>query len=182
VENIMIENIFMKDIAGEAILFDMYYAAMDPVPLSGEKREPPKVEFVPVSDATPQFRNIFITNVVCNGAEKAIFVRGLPEMNVKNVLLKDMVLQAKEGLDMTEGTNITLQNILLVTKETNPVLNIHNSKDITLNEIRYNDHSELLLNVSGGKSSGISLHGTDVGKARKAVEFSYGATEASLKK
>jgi len=28
----------MKDIIGEAILFDMYYAAVDPIPLTGEKR------------------------------------------------------------------------------------------------------------------------------------------------
>ncbi len=37
VENIYINNINMKDIAAEAILFDMYYAAKDPVPLAGEK-------------------------------------------------------------------------------------------------------------------------------------------------
>ena len=76
----------MKDIVGEAILFDMYYAAQDPVPLAGEKREPPKVETLPVTEATPQFRNFYIKNVVCNGAEKAIFVRGLPEMNVKDIV------------------------------------------------------------------------------------------------
>ena len=38
VENIFINNISMKDIPAEAILFDMYYAAQDPVALAGEKR------------------------------------------------------------------------------------------------------------------------------------------------
>ncbi|HEY0039981.1 MAG TPA: glycoside hydrolase family 28 protein, partial [Flavisolibacter sp.] len=85
VENIFIKNIAMKNIPGEAILFDMYYAAQDPITLSGEKREPPKVETLPVTEATPQFQNFYISNVVCNGAEKAIFVRGVPEMNVKNI-------------------------------------------------------------------------------------------------
>ena len=42
VENIFINNIIMKDIVAEAILFDMYYAAQDPVPLAGEKRESTK--------------------------------------------------------------------------------------------------------------------------------------------
>ena len=182
VENIYIENIIMKDIVGEAILFDMYYAAQDPVPLSGEKREPPKVETFPVTEATPQFRNIYVKNVTCNGAEKAIFIRGLPEMNVNNILLKDMVIRAKEGLDITEGTKIILQNIKFITSQTNPVLNIHNSKDIKLYEIGYNDNSEVLLNVSGEKSSGISLQKTDASKAKKEIEFTYGATEASLKK
>ncbi|HVT83665.1 MAG TPA: glycoside hydrolase family 28 protein, partial [Chitinophagaceae bacterium] len=35
VENIFIKNITMKDIATQAILFDMYYMSQDPVPLSG---------------------------------------------------------------------------------------------------------------------------------------------------
>jgi hypothetical protein len=137
VENIYINNIVMKDIAGEAILFDMYYAAQDPVPLSGEKREPPKVETLPVSEATPQFKNFYINNVVCNGAAKGIFVRGLPEMNVRNIELSNMVLESTEGLDMTEGTGITMKNIQLITSNTNPVMNIHNSTDITLENIKY---------------------------------------------
>ena len=41
VENIFIRDIYMKDLPGDAILFDMYYAAKDPVPLAGEKRELP---------------------------------------------------------------------------------------------------------------------------------------------
>ncbi len=65
----------MIDIAGEAILFDMYYASVNPVPLSGDKRSPPKMEILPVSDATPQFRNFFLKNIVCNGAAKAIVAK-----------------------------------------------------------------------------------------------------------
>ena len=181
VENIFITNIAMKDIIGEAILFDMYYAAQDPIPLAGEKREPPKVQTLPVDETTPQFRNFHIKNVVCNGAEKAIFVRGLPEMNVQNIVMEDMVLQAKHGLDMTEGNNITLRNVHLVAKDTDPVMNIHNSQNITLNKITYNN-ADLLLNVSGEKSKGLKLLNTDVKKAKKSVEFTYGATDGALSK
>ena len=181
VENIFVNNIIMKDIVGEAILFDMYYAAQDPVPLAGEKREPPKVEAMVINEGTPQFRNFFIRNIVCNGAEKAIFIRGLPEMNVKNIQLEDMVLQAREGLDMTEATGITLRNIQLVTKNSSPVMNIHNSKDITLNKITYNTDADLLLNVSGEKSNEIRLNGTDATKAKKGIEFTYGAKEGAVK-
>jgi polygalacturonase len=181
VENIYINNITMKDIIGEAILFDMYYAAQDPIALTGEKREPPKVETKPVTEETPQFQNIYITNVVADGAEKAIFVRGLPEMNVKNIVMQDMVLQANHGLDMTEGTDITLRNVQILTKETNPVLNIHNSKNITLDKISYGFNASLLLNVSGDKAQGIKVNSTDVTKAKKGIEFTYGATEAAVK-
>lgn len=180
VENIFINNIFMKDIIGEAILFDMYYAAQDPIALTGEKREPPKVQELPVSEETPQFRNIYINHVVANGAEKGIFVRGLPEMNVKNIVMQNMTLQAKQGLDMTEGSNITLRNVKIYTKETDPVLNIHNSKNITLDKIAFNKNVELLLNVSGEKSKGIKVTGTDTKGAKKAIDFTYGATDAAL--
>ena len=180
VENIFINNISMKNIVGEAILFDMYYAAQDPVPLTGEKREPPKVETQPVSETTPQFKNFAIKNVVCNGAAKAIFVRGLPEMNVKNIVLEDMVLQANDGLDITEGSGIALKNIQLITKNTNPVMNIHNSRDIVLNKIGYRSGAELLLNVTGEKTSGVVLKETDASKAKKKVEFGFGATEGTL--
>jgi polygalacturonase len=179
VENIYIKNIMMKDIIGEAILFDMYYAAQDPIPLAGEKREPPKVQTLAVTEETPQFRNIYINNVAANGAEKAIFVRGLPEMNVKNIVMENMVIQAREGLDMTEGSNITLKNVHLITAQIDPVMNIHNSQNITLDKIQYNT-ADLLLNISGEKSKGIRLTGTDTGKAKKGIEFSYGATEAAI--
>ena len=102
-------------------------------------------------------------------------------MNVKNIVMENMVLQADEGLDMTEGTGITLKNVRLVTKQTNPVLNIHNSKEITLDRITYNDNADLLLNVSDEKSTGIVLNGTDVNKAKKGTEFTFGAKESALK-
>jgi hypothetical protein len=170
----------MKNIVGEAILFDMYYAAQDPIALLGEKREPPKVETKPVTEETPVFQNIYIRGVVANGAQKAIFVRGLPEMNVKNIVMEEMVLQAKEGLDMTEGTGIVLKNVQLITENRNPVMNIHNSQNIALTNIRYKD-AEVLLNVTGEKSKDIVLTGVDIKKARRVVEFGYGATEKAVK-
>ncbi|HYF31605.1 MAG TPA: glycoside hydrolase family 28 protein [Chitinophagaceae bacterium] len=179
VENIYINNITMRDIVGEAILFDMYYAAQDPIALTGEKREPPKVESQPITEATPQFRNFQISNVVANGAEKAIFIRGLPEMNVQRISMKNMVIQAKHGLDMTEGTDISFLNVKLVTKNTEPVLNVHNSKNIVLNGIQYNQ-AELLLNISGEKSSNIQLKDTDASKAKEKIRFEFGATEKAL--
>lgn len=180
VENIFINNIYMKDIIGEAILFDMYYAAQDPIPLAGEKRQPPTVQTLPVTDATPQFRNFHIKNIVCDGAEKAIFVRGLPEMNVQNIVMENMTIQAKKGLDMTEGSGITLKNVQLITKEVNPVMNIHNSRNITLDRIAY-ERAEVLLNVTGEKSTGIQVSGTDTTKADKGLELNYGARADAVK-
>ena len=179
VENIFISNITMRDIVGEAILFDMYYAAQDPIALTGEKREPPKVQELPVTEETPQFRNFRINNVVANGAEKAIFIRGLPEMSVQNIVLENMVLQAKYGLDMTEGGNISFVNVKLLTANTDPILKVHNSKNISFDKVQFN-HADLLLSISGEKSSNIKLINTDASKAKEKIKFEFGATEKAL--
>jgi polygalacturonase len=177
VENIFIKDIYMKDIPAEAILFDMYYMAKDPVVLLGEKRELPKVEFKPVDETTPQFRNFHISNVYCNGAEKGIFVRGIPEMHVKDIVLENMVLQADKGIDVQEATGITFKNIKVISHETNPVVDIIQSDKLVFDNITYKDGSELLFRVSGDRSKNITIKNTDASKAKEKVKYELGATE-----
>ena len=180
VENIFIKDIYMKNIPGDAILFDMYYAAKDPVPLAGEKRELPKIELKPVDETTPVFKNFHISNVYCNGAEKGIFVRGLPEMHVKDIVLENMVLQAKKGIDVQEATGISFKNIKIISDETNPVIDIVNSDKLVFDKITYKDGSELLFRVSGERSNSIAIKNTDASKAKEKIVYELGATEKSV--
>ena len=182
VENIFIKDIYMKDIPAEAILFDMYYMAKDPVALVGEKRELPKVEIKPVDETTPQFRNFHISNVYCNGAEKGIFVRGIPEMHVKDIVLENMVLQADKGIDIQEATGISLKNIKIISKETNPVIDIIQSDKLLFDNISYKEGSELLFRVSGDRTNGIRIKNTDASKAKQSVVYELGATEKAVTK
>ncbi|HUR67037.1 MAG TPA: glycoside hydrolase family 28 protein [Chitinophagaceae bacterium] len=180
VENIFIKDIYMKDIPGEAILFDMYYAAKDPIPLAGEKRELPKVEFLPVDETTPVFKNFHISNVYCNGAAKAIFVRGLPEMHVKDIVLENMVLQADKGIDVQEATGITFRNIKVISNDTKPVIDIVQSDHLVFDNITYKDDTKLLFRVSGERSSNINIRNTDTSKAKEKISYELGASEKSL--
>ncbi|HEY5968855.1 MAG TPA: glycoside hydrolase family 28 protein [Chitinophagaceae bacterium] len=180
VENIFIKDIYMKDIPAEAILFDMYYMAKDPVALSGEKKELPKVEFKTVDETTPQFRNFHISNVYCNGAEKGIFVRGLPEMHVKDIVLENMVIQAKKGIDVQEASGITFKNIKIISVETNPVIDIVQSDKLVFDNITYKDGAELLFRVSGERSGGISIKNTNAAKAKEKIIYELGANEKSV--
>jgi polygalacturonase len=180
VENIRIKNIYMKDIPAEAILFDMYYMAKDPVPLAGDKREAPKVEFQPVTEATPVFKDFIIQNVVCYGAEKGIFIRGLPEMHVKNIVLENMVLQSKKGIECSEATGITFNNIKVISEDTEPVVAVLNSDNITFNKILYRDGSKLLFRIGGDRTSKIAIQNTDASKAKEKVQYEFGATEKSV--
>jgi DNA sulfur modification protein DndE len=137
VENIYAANINLKDIPGEAILFDMYYAAKDPVPLAGEKRTAPKVETLPVTEATPRFRNFYINNIVCNGAKKAVFIRGLPEMPVRNIHLSDLVIKADEGIQCLEAADVHFDHVFLQVGAGARPMEIRNAKDITRDNCRY---------------------------------------------
>ncbi|MEO5564084.1 MAG: glycosyl hydrolase family 28 protein, partial [Chitinophagaceae bacterium] len=180
VEDIFINDIYMKDIPAEAILFDMYYMAKDPVALSGEKRELPKVEFKQVDETTPVFKNFHISNIYCNGAEKAIFVRGLPEMHIKDIVLENMVMQAKKGIDVQEATGITFRNINVISADTDPVIDVVHSDKLIFDNIRYKDGSALLFRVSGERSSAITIKNTDASKAKEKIVYELGASEKSV--
>lgn len=180
VDKIYITDINMKDIAGEAVLFDMYYEAKDPVPLAGEKREAPKVVTYPVNEGTPQFRDFHVSNVVCNGASKAIFVRGLPEMNINDIWMDNMTIKAKKGMECTEATGIHLRNVELIVDDTNPVVSIDNSRNITFDGLKYNPGSELLFNITGSKTGNIKVSNTTAAGAKNKVIYAEGASKQAL--
>jgi hypothetical protein len=101
-------------------------------------------------------------------------------MNVKDIVLEDMVLQAKEGLDFTEASNIKLKNIQLLIDNTDPVASIHNSENISLDQLSYPVDAKFLFNITGEKSRNILVTKTDASKAKSKVEFSYGANNSAL--
>lgn len=181
VENIFIENINMIDIPGEAILFDMYYEAVDPVPMAGEKREKVKAEKIPVTEETPQFKNFHIKNVFVNGAEKGIFFRGLPEMNIQDITIEKVTIQAKKGIDIIEASNIKLKDITIFSKETTPVVHIENAQNIVFENLKYQDDATLLFDLYGENSKNIHVIKTDVNKAKTISKIASGLSKSVLK-
>ncbi|MDN5288336.1 MAG: glycoside hydrolase family 28 protein [Mucilaginibacter sp.] len=175
VENIFIKDISMKDILHEAILFDMYYGGKSP----GEDDAVNDHTNIPVTEATPAFRNFYVDNVVCNGAEKALMIRGLPEMSIKGIHVENSIFITNKGADIIEGQNISLKNVYLESKDTTPLISIQNSSSITLNHVTYND-AQLLFKITGKKSAQIKLLATDVSKAKTSVEFGSGVANSTL--
>ncbi len=180
VENIFIKNIFMKDIPGEAILFDMYYAAVDPVPMAGEKRMPPKVEMLPVTEETPLFRNFFVDNVVCDGASKAIFIRGLPEMNIQHINLKNLTIQSQKGIEISEAKNLNLNNVNIITKSFDPVVDILNSQNIFFAKLNIRKDVPVLFRIGGDRTERITVADSNLPYKQKLSEFEFGADRKSL--
>ena len=175
VENIYVKNINMKDIPGEAILFDMYYMGVDPIAIAGEKREPPKVELLPVTEATPQFRNCYFDNIICDGAAKAVFVRGIPEMPVSNIKMNRLFIKADKGIDIQEAKEISITNSTIVSKEKNPVAYVLNSSDILFEQLNYPKDAELFLLTQGERSAKIKLLNMVENQSGKLFTAEFGA-------
>jgi len=174
VSDIYMQNINMKDIVGEAILFDMYYAAVDPIPLSGEKREIPKVVLFPVTDETPVFKDFYISNVVCDGASKAVFIRGLPELSISNIMLDNLTIKSKTGIDIQEAKNVQISRMYLQTELSSPLISIQNGNNIGFRNFVY-PKAELLFKISGLNNSNIKVSDINLTKVTRKAVFENGA-------
>ncbi|MBR2647542.1 MAG: glycoside hydrolase family 28 protein [Sediminibacterium sp.] len=177
VENIYAKNIRMKDIPGEAILFDMYYAAVDPAVVSTDKKVPVMAVEQPVTVATPVFRNMQFDNIYCNGAAKAVFVRGIPEMPVQNIAFNNLLIQAEEGIDIQEAKNIKFTNTAIYTKKQDPLIYILNANGCSFNKLQFSNNTRQLFLLHGSKTSGISINNTVTEQVTTIVEGGYGVAE-----
>jgi len=180
VERIFVKNISMRDIVHQAVFLDMYYFAKPPA-IADVYAGTAKIEVPPVSEATPQFRDIHISNIVCDGAEEGIFVRGLPEMNIRDIELSDMVLKCAKGAEIIEAQHIGLKNIQLITDSASPVVYVENSSDLHFNNIKYNAGARVLFSINGTKCANIDVANTDRSKAVHDAAFNYGAVKDALK-
>lgn len=166
VENILIDGVWMKDIAGEAILFDMSYGdAPSDVP--------------PERQRLPQFQNITIRNVVCDGARAGLRLEGLQEKPVKNISIEKATLVADRALLIDYAQLIRLKDIIVRMKQ-GPVAIVKNSQMIELEKIHYLEGTPLFIQVEGSSSKDIRVNKADVEKAKKGVELLQGAPVGSV--
>lgn len=180
VENIFISDINMNNILGDAIRFNMYYEAVDPVPMAGESRGLPAMEIVPFNDATPIFRNFIIDRVYCKGAETAIMMRGIPEANIENVQIRNSTISSKRGIQITEAKNIKLSNVNIINTD-DEVIKLNNVQDLSINALTYNAEKTVFMEVNGAKSEGIDIQNTSSKGVKQKAIFLNGASKKSLK-
>jgi hypothetical protein len=173
VENIYVKNIRMKDIKEDAILWDMYYFAKSPKP--GEVIEVP-----PVTEATPRFRNFQISDIVCNGAKRGIFIRGLPEMRVKDIELSNIVLKTDKGAEIIEANDIRMKDVTLISDQKSPVVYVESGSNITLNGFKYSPNAGLLFSINGDKNANIRVQNAIVPNNPDKVAFNNGANPSVL--
>lgn len=179
VENIYIKRILMKDIPAAAITFNLYYSGQAPIVEPGQASSFDAEEPVPVSAATPQFKNIFISDVVARGAAQAVEMLGLPEMPLHNIELTNVSISAQKGLLGMNADHIKLTNVEIL-PQSGPALAFHNSTNVAIETARFPAELETFLSLSGKKTAGINLSKTGVLDAKKHVKLAPEVTATAL--
>jgi len=170
VEEIRVDNIIMKDIKEQAIVLDLQYA---------------KTQEEPVSERTPRFRNIHLSNITASGVNQACYINGLSEMPVENITFNDINIEAKTGFTIKQASRIEFHNVEINT-ESGPSISAENVKRLEIDGVKtfrplpsipvihlkdvedafvYDSFpaagTGVFLKVSGAKTKGISLNGNN---------------------
>lgn len=177
VENIFFENIQMREIATDAILFDMYYSGGAP---DVEARKDLTIRSAaPVTDKTPMYKDFFVKNIVCNGADRAVVINGLPEMSIKNMNLDNVSITSKRGAYIADADGVNFKNCRIVPKS-GAAFTIISSRNVTVKGGSYPAATDLFLNVFGETSENIHLIGVDISKSKKGIELNAGVKSSAV--
>lgn len=98
VEDIQINNIVMRNIKEEAIILDMLYTKMPAEPLS---------------DRTPIFRNINISNLTGSDVMIPIKMRGLEESPITDISFSNINIQAKQKCVFQNCQRVKLTDVFV---------------------------------------------------------------------
>lgn len=156
VEDIFISDVFMTNIPTNAISFNLYYGGRSVSEMMEAGGLGGFAQPEPVTVETPQFKNISIKNVEVKGALQAVFLQGLPEMNLENFELTDMILDADKGFSLIDVDGVKISNIKLITKSKTSI-DIINGKNIEFKNIDAKINSPESIIVVGDRSENISF-------------------------
>jgi hypothetical protein len=157
VENIYADRINMFDIITDSFLFDLYYGGKSASEVLEDGDETPAEETIPaVTEETPEFRNIYVTNLVSRNARRALFFNGLPEMNISNIHLENAYITAELGAELSESRDIVLDNLTVI-PEQGPALLLHNVKHVKVGRFSAGEGAEVVARVSGERNEDVEL-------------------------
>jgi len=178
VEKIWIRDVQMKDIPTDAIGFNMYYGGEAPTEAAGAKPGASRPR-MPVTDATPQFRDIVLTRILCRGAGRAVMLEGLPEMPIRGIVLDDVRMSARDGLAAVDAEGITLRRVDMA-PSAGPVLALRDSRDVSIEGGAAAPGTGVFLRVDGEGSAMIRLSAVNLENARTPIELGTGVAPGAV--
>jgi len=183
VENIFISDIDMMDIPTNAISFNLYYGGLSVSEMLAEKNDNnTDVEIPVVTEETPQFKDIVIKNVTCKGALQAIYLQGLPEMNLENVYLENLDMIADNGLLCMDAKGVTIKNLHLDVKN-HPALSFVNVIDVNIENVDVPEAQLPMITFDGKTTKNVSVSlGSEINKDQAVlVDELIDASTVSIK-
>ncbi len=157
VENIHISNISMFDIATEPILFNLYYGGKSAVESLEDGDMIAREEAFPaVDETTPVFRDIYISNLVCRNARRAMYFHGLPEQPIENIEIKNVVIHSKTGAELLESKDIAFRNVAIY-PEGGSTVTLNNVQDVVIEEFQTHEGASTVFEIGGRRTENISL-------------------------
>ncbi len=120
VEDIRVDNIVMKNIKEEAIVLNLFYD-------KDTKAEP-------VTEKTPVFRNIHMSNITGSNVNKAGAILGISEMPVQNISFSNITMDAKEGFTVSTATDVEFHDVK-VNASIGSSFKISDSKNLILDNV-----------------------------------------------
>jgi len=126
VQNIYIQDIVMKNIAGEAFSFTTDYLNLE----SGKDKS---AAMPTQTDKVPEFTNFFCKNIVCNGASKAFILSGLADKKIHNLYFENISIASGSGFECRESEDIFLKNVKISSGEAT-LFKTNGCKGIHINE------------------------------------------------
>jgi polygalacturonase len=182
VENIYIRDIYMLDIVTDSFLFDLYYggkSASESLEDSSQVAE--KSDLLPVTDATPCFRNIYVKNIVSRNARRALFFNGLPEMNIYNINLENAIISSQYGAELVEVNGVKFTNVNIIPKQ-GPAYILKNVKNFSSSGLKYPEELKTPILVDGEKTKNISIPFTIINKNQVSLSDKIDLKEVSFLK
>ena len=170
VENIYISDIRMTDIPTDAIGFNMFYEGQAPIAEEDSPSRPLEQTIPPVTEETPCFRKIYLNNIVCKGADRAIYMLGLPEMAINRIELNNITISSKRGLEAFDAEKITLNNVTIL-PETGPAFSFHNSRDVFLQNVIFPNGADVYVKLTGNRTRGIVFGSEDLEYMKSKIQL-----------
>ncbi|UCE06336.1 MAG: glycoside hydrolase family 28 protein [bacterium] len=156
VENIFINDILMTNIPTDAIRFNLYYGGKAPIPEDDTDEEQREEIIPPVTEETPRFQKIYLKNIICRGAERAIFIQGLPEMAITQVELDNAFISTNTGVTCVDADQIKLTNVTILS-ESEPVFSLSNSRNVRIQNAIFPTNMDVVMKLVGEKTQQIYL-------------------------
>lgn len=186
VEEIRVDNVVMKNIQEQVFMLNLEY-----------QKAPPE----PVSERTPQFKNIHFSNITAE-AEEAGFLLGLDEMPIEGVTFSDVNITANKGFTIKNARNLEFHQVqvntqggpviqaenvthleidgvkTLVPHAEVPVVSLTNVQDAFLHDSSPVTGTDVFLQLKGEKTKGIFLDGNNFSQVAQPVQQEEDVTES----